>query len=408
MRIALMLLVMAAGCGTGAGGVSRASVPAAPYRRRRQAICPPAFIPNRPASNRTHRDLDRQPGDARDGRAVAAFNEKVRAYNKTTQTYNACVQDLCRPGPARYPGNPRRHRRRQLAALDAHVDFAGPHGPHALYDGSDSGLPRPLPIFPTRRASGAADCLCLGHQLCRGALGPGHAAAADDGGHPLRAGAVSPPSSFLKKPDVSWRILVLYGFCLGTGQFGMLYLAMDGFISPGMASVVMQMQVFFTIAIAAQRTGEKPKLHQMLGLVPAAVGLILILAHNGEDITPAGLALVLAGRRAGASATRRRGGRASGRRARLSDEPAGLRGMGQPVRHAGTVDHVAAAGRSGTGFPGDCPVELDDLADPGVAERGQYPVRIFDVGLAAVALSGGDGCPPCRCWCRCSAWELRP
>jgi O-acetylserine/cysteine efflux transporter len=104
-----------------------------------------------------------------------------------------------------------------------------------------------------------------------------------------------PAIFFLKKPDVSWRILVLYGFCLGTGQFGMLYLAMDGFISPGMASVVMQMQVFFTIAIAAQRTGEKPKLHQMLGLAPAAVGLILILTHNGEDITAAGLALVLGG-----------------------------------------------------------------------------------------------------------------
>jgi O-acetylserine/cysteine efflux transporter len=104
-----------------------------------------------------------------------------------------------------------------------------------------------------------------------------------------------PAIFFLKKPDVSWRILALYGFCLGTGQFGMLYLAMDGFISPGMASVVMQMQVFFTIAIAAQRTGEKPKLHQMLGLVPAAAGLILILTHNGEDITPAGLALVLGG-----------------------------------------------------------------------------------------------------------------
>lgn len=104
-----------------------------------------------------------------------------------------------------------------------------------------------------------------------------------------------PAIFFLKKPDVSWRILALYGFCLGTGQFGMLYLAMDGFISPGMASVVMQTQVFFTIIIAAQRTGEKPKLHHLLGLVPATAGLILILTHNGEDISLAGLALVLGG-----------------------------------------------------------------------------------------------------------------
>ncbi|HSS14043.1 MAG TPA: EamA family transporter [Rhizomicrobium sp.] len=104
-----------------------------------------------------------------------------------------------------------------------------------------------------------------------------------------------PAIFFFKKPNVSWGSLALYGFCVGTGQFGLLYIAMNGFISPGIASVVMQMQVFFTIAVAAQRTGEKPQLHQLFGLLPAAVGLVMILMHNGPDITPAGLALVLGG-----------------------------------------------------------------------------------------------------------------
>jgi len=104
-----------------------------------------------------------------------------------------------------------------------------------------------------------------------------------------------PAIFFIKKPKVSWGSLALYGFCVGTGQFGLLYIAMDGFISPGIASVVMQMQVFFTIAVAAQRTGEKPRPHQLLGLIPAAAGLVVILMHNGQDITPTGLALVLGG-----------------------------------------------------------------------------------------------------------------
>jgi O-acetylserine/cysteine efflux transporter len=104
-----------------------------------------------------------------------------------------------------------------------------------------------------------------------------------------------PAILFLKRPNVSWRSLALYGVAVGTGQFGLLYIAMDGFISPGVASVVMQMQVFFTIAVAAWRTGEKPRIHQLLGLVPALAGLGLILMHNGEDITSAGLALVLGG-----------------------------------------------------------------------------------------------------------------
>jgi O-acetylserine/cysteine efflux transporter len=104
-----------------------------------------------------------------------------------------------------------------------------------------------------------------------------------------------PAILFFKKPDVSWGSLALYGISVGTGQFGLLYIAMNGFISPGVASVVMQMQVFFTIAVAAQRTGEIPHLHHLLGLVPALAGVGVILMHNGQDITLAGLALTLGG-----------------------------------------------------------------------------------------------------------------
>jgi O-acetylserine/cysteine efflux transporter len=104
-----------------------------------------------------------------------------------------------------------------------------------------------------------------------------------------------PAILFFKKPNVSWGSLALYGLSVGTGQFGLLYIAMNGFISPGVASVVMQMQVFFTIAVAAQRTGEKPLLHHMLGLVLAVAGIGVILMHNGHDITLTGLALTLGG-----------------------------------------------------------------------------------------------------------------
>jgi O-acetylserine/cysteine efflux transporter len=104
-----------------------------------------------------------------------------------------------------------------------------------------------------------------------------------------------PAIFFVKKPDASWTSLALYGFFVGTGQFGLLYIAMNGFISPGVASVVMQTQVFFTIAVAAQRTGEKPRLHHLLGLLPAVAGLAVIVMHNGQDITLAGVALVLCG-----------------------------------------------------------------------------------------------------------------
>src|SRR5438132_1680539 len=62
--------------------------------------------------------------------------------------------------------------------------------------------------------------------------------------------AFIPAVFFLKRPPVQWRYLAAYGVLIGAGQFGLLYLAMERDISPGLASLVIQMQVFFTIALS--------------------------------------------------------------------------------------------------------------------------------------------------------------
>jgi O-acetylserine/cysteine efflux transporter len=107
-----------------------------------------------------------------------------------------------------------------------------------------------------------------------------------------------PAVFFLPHPKASWKNLALYGFAVGLGQFGLLFLALDGMISPGLASLVIQMQVFFTIAIAMLRTGERLGSHQILAFILALAGMGLIALHNGSanghGTTAAGLALVLA------------------------------------------------------------------------------------------------------------------
>src|SRR4051812_4335303 len=55
---------------------------------------------------------------------------------------------------------------------------------------------------------------------------------------------------FIKRPAVPVKWLAAYGMLLGAGQFGLLYLAMRADISPGMASLVIQTQVIFTIALS--------------------------------------------------------------------------------------------------------------------------------------------------------------
>jgi len=104
---------------------------------------------------------------------------------------------------------------------------------------------------------------------------------------------VFPAVFFLPRPKTSWSNLATYGVCIGLLQFGILFIAMNGHISPGLASLVVQMQVFFTIALAMWRTREKLRPHQIGALGLALAGMGVIAAHNGHGVTVLGVGLVL-------------------------------------------------------------------------------------------------------------------
>ena len=105
--------------------------------------------------------------------------------------------------------------------------------------------------------------------------------------------ALLPAAFFIKRPAVPWRLLALYGVLIGVGQFGVLYVAVQRFISPGMASLVVQTQVFFTILLAIAIDGERVRGYQWLGLLLAAGGIAVIALHVDASTTPLGLAMVL-------------------------------------------------------------------------------------------------------------------
>ena len=106
--------------------------------------------------------------------------------------------------------------------------------------------------------------------------------------------ALFPAVLFIKRPRVSWGNLAVYGLLIGFGQFGLLFLAMKGHISPGLASLVIQMQVFFTIALSAVLAGERVRAHHVVALLVGAAGVGVIAIHTDATSTPLGLALVLA------------------------------------------------------------------------------------------------------------------
>lgn len=105
--------------------------------------------------------------------------------------------------------------------------------------------------------------------------------------------AFLPAALLLPRPDVPWRNLAAYGLFIGVGQFGLLFLAMEGNITPGLASLVIQLQVFFTIGLAVSLTGERVQRFQIAALLLAVAGIAVILAHSDAATTPLGLALTL-------------------------------------------------------------------------------------------------------------------
>ena len=105
--------------------------------------------------------------------------------------------------------------------------------------------------------------------------------------------AALPGILFLPRPNVSWRNLAAYGILIGSGQFGLLFLAMDGHISPGLASLVIQVQVFFTIFLSIARSGERLRGFQIAACLLAVAGIAVIAAHVNGHTTPLGLLLVV-------------------------------------------------------------------------------------------------------------------
>ncbi|MEX2130783.1 MAG: EamA family transporter [Pseudohongiellaceae bacterium] len=105
--------------------------------------------------------------------------------------------------------------------------------------------------------------------------------------------AFLPLAIFLPRPKVRWRILALYGVLIGVGQFGVLFIAMGDDITPGLASLVVQTQIFFTIALSMRLTGERVRRYQLIALLIASAGLVVILVNANGSATPLGVALVL-------------------------------------------------------------------------------------------------------------------
>src|ERR1700720_1177895 len=109
----------------------------------------------------------------------------------------------------------------------------------------------------------------------------------------LRFAIAAVPCLFVRKPDVSWRLLVAISCTLFLGQFLAQSWAIARGVPVGLASVIVQSQALFTVAFAALAFSEFPTRLQIAGIGVAAVGLLMIWGTVGFDFSVGAFAVLM-------------------------------------------------------------------------------------------------------------------
>jgi O-acetylserine/cysteine efflux transporter len=105
------------------------------------------------------------------------------------------------------------------------------------------------------------------------------------------AAVVFPAALLVPRPAAPARVVAAVGVFMSLGQFGLLYVSMDAGMPPGLAALVLQAQVIFTVLIAAGALREIPTVAQVGGVALGCVGLVVVAVGRGGHV-PAGALVV--------------------------------------------------------------------------------------------------------------------
>ncbi len=100
---------------------------------------------------------------------------------------------------------------------------------------------------------------------------------------------------FLPRPKCGWPMLVAYGLVMFVLQFSFLFGSIAQGMTPAMASLLAQTQVFFSLGLASLVSKEQLSFWKWLGASVASLGILVVLFHLEAGITLLSLILVLAG-----------------------------------------------------------------------------------------------------------------
>jgi len=109
----------------------------------------------------------------------------------------------------------------------------------------------------------------------------------------LRFAIAAVPCLFVRKPDVSWPLLIAISSSLFLGQFLAQAFAIAHGVPVGLSSVIVQSQALFTIALAALIFREMPTPMQGVGIAIATAGLLMICGTVGYDFSVGAFAIIM-------------------------------------------------------------------------------------------------------------------
>ena len=109
--------------------------------------------------------------------------------------------------------------------------------------------------------------------------------------------AAVPLVFFVRPPRAPFALIAAYGVAIGVCQFGLLFLGMKLGMPAGLSSLVIQLQVFFTIGLGIAFLADRLRAQNVAGAIIAATGVVVLGIHQmaqGVSATLTGLLLVIA------------------------------------------------------------------------------------------------------------------
>ena len=98
---------------------------------------------------------------------------------------------------------------------------------------------------------------------------------------------------FMPRPKAPIKLIVYYGLFNFAMQFGLIFTGINMGLSPGLASLILQIQVFFSIGLAFLFFHDRPSPFKIAGSLISFIGIGIVGYHVNGGSTLIGLILML-------------------------------------------------------------------------------------------------------------------